>query len=100
MDKIWHRGVIKYIHKKRFAPKDSHADMFFYISGYCFFICSCQKVGSAFYDEQGEPQDDGRCGQSTTATTEENIAHVQRVMMDDRHLTVNQISNNVGISCE
>ena len=27
MDKIWHRGVIKYLHKKGLAPKDIHADM-------------------------------------------------------------------------
>ena len=27
MDKIWHHGVIKYLHKKGLAPKDIHAGM-------------------------------------------------------------------------
>ena len=40
------------------------------------------------------------CGQPTTATTEENVAHVHRVVMGDRHLTLNQIANTAGISRE
>ena len=40
---------------------------------------------------------DDRFGQPTTATTEENIPHVQ-VVTDDRRLTVNQRANTVGIS--
>ena len=31
---------------------------------------------------------DDRCGRLITATTEENIAHVHTVVMDDRRLTV------------
>ena len=31
-------------------------------------------------------EDDDRCGRTTTVTTEENIAHVHRVVMDDRRL--------------
>ena len=27
MDKIWHRGVIKYLQKNELTPKDIHADM-------------------------------------------------------------------------
>ena len=27
MNKIWHYGIIKYLHKKGLAPKDIHADM-------------------------------------------------------------------------
>ena len=27
MDKIWYRGVFKYLHEKRFSSKNIHADM-------------------------------------------------------------------------
>lgn len=27
MDKIWHRGVIRYLQKKELTPKEIHADM-------------------------------------------------------------------------
>ena len=27
MDKIWHRGVIKYLYKRGLAPENTHADM-------------------------------------------------------------------------
>ena len=44
--------------------------------------------------------DDNRYVPLITATSEENIAHVYRVLMDDRRLTVNQIADTVGISHE
>ena len=40
-------------------------------------------------------QDDDRCGRPTTITTEENM---QKVVMDDRCLTVIQVANTDGIS--
>ena len=45
-------------------------------------------------------ENDDRCGPPTTATTEENTAHLQKVVLDDRRLTVNQIASTVGISRE
>ena len=45
-------------------------------------------------------EDVDKCGRPSTATTDENIAHVHRVVMDDRCLTVNQIANTVDISRE
>ena len=46
-------------------------------------------------------EDDDRSGRPTAATAEEeNIAHVHRIVMDDRRLTVNQIAHTVSISRE
>ena len=45
-------------------------------------------------------KDDDRRERSTTATAEEFIAHMRRIVMDDRRLTVNLIFNTVGISRE
>ena len=45
-------------------------------------------------------KDDDRRGRPTTATAEEFIAHVRRIVMDDRRLTVNLMANTVVISRE
>ena len=45
-------------------------------------------------------EDDDKCGRPTTATTEENIAHVHKAVVDDRRSTVNQTANTIGISRE
>ena len=45
-------------------------------------------------------KDDDRYRRPTTATTEENIAHIHRVTLDYRHEIVNQIASTVGISGE
>ena len=48
-----------------------------------------------------ESLEDGvRCGRPTTATAEENIAHVHRVVIDDRRLVVSRIGYTAGISRE
>ena len=46
------------------------------------------------------PEDDDNCGRHTIATTEENIAHVHRVILNDRRLTVESEASAVGFSRE
>ena len=41
-----------------------------------------------------------RSGCPASATTQENINHVHHMVMNDRHLTVNQITDTVAISHE
>ena len=43
---------------------------------------------------------DPRSGHLASATTQENIDRVHHMVMDDRHLTVNQIADAVAISHE
>ena len=60
-----------------------------------------KRLAAHFKMDKASLADDDRCGRPTTATTEENIAHVHRVVMDDRRLTVNQIAaNTIAISRE
>ena len=45
-------------------------------------------------------KDDPRPGHPASATIQENINHVHHMVMNDRHLTVNQIADAVAISHE
>ena len=74
----------------------------FAISGDIVTLYATVKRWAAHFKMDKEsPEDDDSCGRHTIATTEENIAHVHRVVLeDDRRLTVNQTANAVGISRE
>ena len=100
MDKIWHRGVIKYLQKKGLTPKDIHADMAATLGDDASALSTVQKWATEFKRGRESLEDDPRSGRPATATTQENIDHVHHMVMDDRRLTVNQTANAVGISCE
>lgn len=48
MDKIWHRGVIKYLQKKGLAPKDIHADMVATLGDDTLALSTVQKQATEF----------------------------------------------------
>ena len=97
MDKIWHRGITKYLLKKELAPKDIHADMVATLGDTAPSYATAKKWAAHFKMGNESLEDDDRCGRSSTAATEKNIAHV---VMNDRRLTLNQIAHSVGISHE
>ena len=97
MDKICHRGVIKFLHKKGLAAKDTHADMVAILGDTASLHAAVKRWAAHFQMGKESFEADDRCGRPTTATTEENFAHLHRVVMGDRHLTVNQIANTVDI---
>ena len=84
MVKIYHRGVIKYLHKKALAPKDIHADMVATLGDTTLSYATV--IIWAAHANMGKEslEDDDSCGRPTTLTTGENIAHVHRVVMDNR----------------
>ncbi|CAI9733412.1 Hypothetical predicted protein [Octopus vulgaris] len=100
MDKIWHRGVIKYLQKKGLAPKDIHADMVATLGNDAPALSTVQKWAAEFRKGRENLEDDSRSGRPATATTEENIDRVHHMVMDDRQLTINQIANAIRISRE
>ena len=100
MDKIWHRGVIKYLQKKGLPPKDIHSDMVATLGDEAPALSTVQKWAAEFRRGRESLEDDPRSGRPTTATTEENIERVHKMVMGDRRLTVTQISSAIGISRE
>uniref|UniRef100_A0A3Q0T9I4 Mos1 transposase HTH domain-containing protein n=1 Tax=Amphilophus citrinellus TaxID=61819 RepID=A0A3Q0T9I4_AMPCI len=63
-------------------------------------LSTLQKWATEFKGGRGSLEDDPKSRRLATATTQENTDHVDHMVMDDRHLTVNQRDNAVGISCE
>ena len=99
-NEIWHRRVIKCLHKKGLAPLDIHADMVLTYGDTAPFYTTVKRWAAHFKVGNESLENDDRCGRMKKATTEENIAHAHRVVLDDRSLTVNQIASTVGISRE
>ena len=92
MDKIWYRGIIKYLQEKKgLAPKDIHADMVATLGADAPALSTVKKWASEFTKGRGSLEDDPRSGCPATATTQENIVRVHHTVMYDRRLTVNQI---------
>ena len=90
MDKIWHRGVIKYLQIKGLTPKDIHTDMAATLRDDAPALSTVQKWTAEFKSLEDDP----RSGRPATATTQENIDRVvHHMVMDDRRLTVNQIAD-------
>ena len=98
MDKIWHHGIIKYLQKKRLAPKDIHADMVATLGNDAIALSTVKKWAAEFKRDRASLEDDSRSGRPASATIQENIDHVHHMVMNDRRLTVNQIADVVAIS--
>lgn len=79
------------------AEKDIDTDMVDTLGDEAPALSTVQKWETEFKRGRESFEDDPRSGCPTTATTQENIDHM---VMDDRHLTVNQMANTVAISLE
>ncbi|XP_029636823.1 uncharacterized protein LOC115212122 [Octopus sinensis] len=93
MDKIWHHGIIKYLQEKGLAPKDIHADVVATLGADAPALSIVKKWAG-----RESIKDDPRSRCPATATTQENIDHVQHMVMDDRRLNIDHIANAVGSS--
>ena len=100
MDNIWHCGVIRYLQKKRIRPhKEIHLDMVATLGNDAPAL-STVKSAAEFKGGRESLEDDPRSGHPSMATTQENIDCIHKIVMDDRHLTVNHIANAISISRE
>ena len=100
MDKIWHCDIIKYLQKKRLAPKDIYANKVAILGDDVLALLTVKKWTAEFKKGRESFEDDPRSGRLVSATTQENIDRVHHMVMDDRRLTVNQMVDAVAISRE
>ena len=98
IDKIWQRGIIKYLQKKGLTPKDIHAHIVATLGNDAPALSTVKKWEAEFKKGRESLEDDPRSGRPVSATTQENIDHVYHMVMDDRRFTVNQIADAVAIS--
>lgn len=100
MEKIEHRAVIKYLHKKGLTPKQIHEDMANTLGTSCPSYTMVKKWAGEFKRGRECIEDDIRSGRPATATTQENIDLIHDMVMADRRIKVREIVEAVGISYE
>ena len=99
MDKIWHRGVIRYLQKKGLTTKEIHADMVSTLMDDAPALSTVKKWAAEFKRRESL-EDDPRSGRPSTATTQENIDRIHQMVMNDRRLTISHLANVISISRE
>ena len=100
MDKIWHRGVIRYLQKKGLTTKEIYADMVSTLGDDAPALSTVKKWAAEFKRGRESLEDDPRSGRPFTATTQENIDRIYQMVMNDRRLTISHLANVISISRE
>ena len=73
MDKIWHRGVIRYLQKKGLTTKKIHTDMVSTLGDDVPALSTVKKWAAEFKRKRESLEKDPRSGRPSTATTQENM---------------------------
>ena len=100
IDKIWHRGIIKYLQKKGLAPKYIYPDVVATLGNDARALLTVKKWAAEFKRGRESLEDDLSFGRPASRTSQEKIDRVHYMVMHDRRLTVNQIADAVAIFCE
>lgn len=98
MDKRETRAVIKYLQKKGMTPKEIHEDMVQTLAEDSPSYATVKKWAAEFKRGRVSTEDDPRSGRPKTSTTDEQVAAIHRMVLDDRRQTVQQIAKSIGIS--
>ena len=104
MDKIWYRGVIRYLQKKGLTTKEIHTDMVSTLGDDASALSTVKKWAAEFKKGRESFEDNPRSGRSSTATTQENIDRIHQMVINERRLTishladVNILHNELGMS--
>ena len=72
MDKIWHRGVIRYLQKKGLTTKEIHTDMVSTLGDDALALSTVKKWAAKFKRGRESLEDDLRSGHPSIATIQEN----------------------------
>ena len=76
MDKIWQRGVIRYLQKKRLTTEEIHADKISTLGDDAPALSTVKKWAAEFKRGRESLEDDRRSGCPSTATTQKNIDRI------------------------
>ena len=76
MDKICHRGVIRYLQKKGLTAKEIHTDTISTLGDDAPALSTVKKWAAKFKRGREGLEDDPRSGRPSTATTQENIDRI------------------------
>ena len=97
MDKAEARAVIKYLQKKGMTPKEIHEDMVQILAEDSPSYETVKKWAAELKWGRESTKDGPRCDLPKTSTTDKKIDAIQRMIFDDKRLTVQQIAKSIGI---
>jgi [histone H3]-lysine36 N-dimethyltransferase SETMAR len=93
-----HRSVIKFLTKEGIGPKDIHQRMVNVYGDHAPSKTTVKKWAAEFKRGRESIEDDPRSGRPVDATSPEICSAVERLVMEDRRLKVDQIAEALGIS--
>ena len=99
MDKIETYAVMKHLQKKIGIPlKEIHENMVHILYEDSPFDAAVKKWSAEFKLDRDSTEEDHQSGSSKVLTIYEQVGTTQLMVLDDKHLTVQQMANSIGIS--
>lgn len=93
-----HRSVIKFLTREGATPKDIHERLVKVYGDQAPSKTTVKKWAAEFKHGRESIEDDPRSGRPVEETSPENCVAVERLVMNDRRLKVDQIAATLGIS--
>src|ERR1700761_4048619 len=98
MDNLEIRAVIKYLVKKGLQPRQIYDDMLLTLDDIAPSYSTVKKWVALFKFSRTSIEDDPHSGRPNECVTSENVDKIHQLVMNDRCLTIRQISDELGIS--
>ena len=95
MDKAEVRAVIKYLQKKSMTPKEIHEDRMQIFADNSLSNATVKKWAVKFKWLKDCTEGDSCSGHLKTSITDDQVDAIHQMVLDDRHLTVQPITNPI-----
>jgi histone-lysine N-methyltransferase SETMAR len=97
-ERLKYRAVIEFLVKKGKEPSEILADLTEVYKDAAPSTATTYRWIAEFKRGRTLLHDEQRCGRPTTSTTVDNVAAVEKLVMADRHITIAQLAEEVGVS--
>lgn len=98
LKKIEHRAVIKFLTKQGKSQKTIHEEMVAVYQESAPSLSTVQKWSSEFKRGRESIEDDPRSGGPVTASTDENVKKVEKIVLEDARMKVKMIAEMTNLS--
>lgn len=98
LDKCEYRAVIKFLHLQGKEARQIYDDMFAVYGEECPSYETVKLWKRQFRCGRTSLEDDPRAGRPSTSTTDDQVAEVERIVLQNRRITISEIMLEVGIS--